>query len=110
MDCEAAVQALGKPKLGQVLELVRWISSKAEKFKMPDGVAGIGIMQALITKVDDQELLEAGKILLGPAGAELTTEDLELGWLSEALAKWAEGVDLARVLKNIERVTKALGQ
>lgn len=112
-NIDAVVANLGKPRVGDVLKLVRWITSNADKFKMSVDPAdptksGGALIQAIVNQVTDEELLEIGKILLGDAGQALTTNDLALDWMSEALAIWAEKVNLAKILKNIERVTAAL--
>ena len=112
VDPEQIIVNMSKPKVSDVLKLVRWLMQKASVVKVTPGdnpaQTGFAMIEAIISSINEEELLELGKILLGDAGKDLAVDDLDLGWISEAVAVWMEKVDLPRILKNANRVAAAL--
>lgn len=112
VDVEQLVAGLQKPKIGDVLRLTQWLVKRMSSIQIADAVdvknTGVAVLGSVIGVVEDEDLLELGKILLGDAGKDLTVDDLELWWMSEALAIWFEKVDFPRVLKNAKRIAAAV--
>ena len=112
-ELQARAAQLPKPSAKQVLRLVRFLASrlgsvKAAGLDLQDTTStGFGMIAGVLESIEEADLLELGKILLMDDSLDLKDEDLDLGWLSEAAAVWAEQVDLPRVVKNVQRVVAA---
>jgi len=92
MDVEAIVADIDKPRVKDVLRLTRFVAGKLETLTVElddlkdSKSAGFALVKSLLNDLNEDDLVELGKILLGDNGSELTAEDLDIGWLSEALA------------------------
>ena len=114
MDAEAIVAGMDKPRVKDVLRLTQFVAEKIDTLAVgledldDPKKTGFAVVLTLLDRLDEEQVLEVGKILLGDAGNDLTVEDLDLGWLSEALAIWAEKINLPRLVKNAKRVAAAV--
>ncbi|MFC1999141.1 hypothetical protein ACFLXE_00095 [Chloroflexota bacterium] len=116
VDAEAIVESMEKPRVKDVLRLTQFVAGKIDTFTVGlEGLdlkdpkkTGFAVVLTLLDKLDEEQLLEFGKLLLGDDGNDLTVEDLDLGWLSEVLAVWAEKINLPRLVKNAKRVAVAM--
>lgn len=107
-DYDQIVQSLRKPNMSEILAFAQWFSkvvSSVRNLTMPENEkeAGFMILGSLLGTVSQEDIVELGKILLQGKGESLKTEDIDIGWLSEAIAIWFEKADIGRVIKNARR-------
>lgn len=115
-ELQARAAQLPKPSVGQVLKLVKFLIKRLDVLQDIKDIAnlndptksGFAVIEKLVNSISEADILELGKILLMDDSVDLKVEDVDLVFLTEALAVWTEKVDLATVLKNARRVAEAL--
>lgn len=118
-EIETVVANLGKPQVGHILKLTQFLGrllaegGVASRAMIATGLnenREAAVFGAMITSLTEEQLVEFGQILLQADTPVITVESLDLVWLTEALAIWAETANLPGIIKNVQRVVAALKQ
>lgn len=111
IDMKARIEKLGQPKVGHILQLTRFLAKRLYGVSLQSSSAqdvvkrGFDVIIDLLNTISEDDILELARIL---AMDETITEDeVALGWMMEALAIWAERIDIQSVIKNAQRVAAA---
>ena len=111
-ELQTRAENLQKPRVGDILKLTRFLVKY-----LPTGISttskdptkvGMEALSQVIGRAKEQDLVELGKILLMDDSLQLTEDDLDLLWMTEAFAVWAEKVDIKGIVKNAQRVAAAM--
>jgi hypothetical protein len=112
----ARAESLPKPTVGWTLKLTTFLADflmQTVGQAAQPGPTGAppedrAVLLRVVAALDEPKLKDLGKILLCDQSLELADEDLDLVWITAALARWSEQVNLALIVKNVRRVALAL--
>jgi hypothetical protein len=115
---EEALARLGKPRIKYVLRLVQFLgrllaeggqaARAMQGVRLREANADAAVFGAVLTSLNEEQLAELGQILLQSDEVVVRPDDVDLVWLTEALAVWAETCNLPQIVKNVQRVAAAV--
>ena len=111
-----ALEGLGKPRIKHVLRLVKFLGALlVEGGQTARALANVDLKKgdaavagAMLLSLNEDQLAELGQILLQTDEVTVIPDDVDLAWLTEALAVWAETCNLPQIIKNVQRVVTAV--